>query len=264
MSQSEDFAAAFEAALTTKVLGHPVRHFPFSVTAESLALQWARQEKVNEGACVVVDREMAPRQRKGAPWTGFATDALSCSVVLRPGVPPEGEGLMWMLACLGGASGIENATGIETQIKWPDDILAGGRKIGGVKVDALLGPGEIMIAVMTFRINLNVDEQAFPEALRDVATSVLLETGKAMSREEALDGVLGGLEHWYGQDVPDLLEAYRSRCETVGRQVRARLLPKGEVMGKVSAVSDFGTLLVDVGGRPTPVGIDQLRKLEYT
>lgn len=260
----EDPADAFEAALTTKTLGHPLRHFPVAVTTESLAKSWGRQEKAPEGATVVADQELSARQRKGPVWTPFGTDGLYFSVVLRPGIPPEGEGLIWLLASLGAAEGLKEETGLEVKVKWPDDLLVGGRKLGGVKVDALLGPGEILMAVITYRINLNVKKEAFPEAIREASTSVLIETGRPMAREQALGAVLKGLERRYDDDVPRLLEAYRGRCETIGRQVVARLLPKGEVMGKVSGVSDFGTLIIDVGGRPTPVVIDALRKLEYT
>ncbi len=259
MSEQAD---AFEASLTTKLLGRPLRHYPVVLTTESMALAWARQQDAPEGATVVADQEVTPRQRKGPPWRPFPSLGLYFSVVLRPGLPPEGEDLLWLLASLGAAEGIEAATGVSTRVKWPDDVLVDGRKIGGVKVEAQLGPGAIASAVLTFRINVNVESAALSPDIREVATSALIETGGPVELGAMLDAVLGALERRYDDDVPDLLEAYRGRCETIGQAVRAVLLPRGEVRGTASGIDDFGSLQVDVGGKPAHVKIDQLKKLE--
>ncbi len=255
-------AQAFESSLTTQSLGRPLRHYPIALTTESVALAWARQENAPEGSTVLADQEVAPRQRKGPPWQPFPSLGLYFAVVLRPGLPPEGEDLLWLLASLGAAEGIEAATGVSTRVKWPDDVLVGARKIGGVKVEAQLGPGAIVSAVLTFRINLNVSSAQLPPEIREVATSTLIETGAQVDRGGMLDAVLGALERRYDDDVPDLLEAYRGRCDTIGQAVRAVLLPRGEVRGTATGIDDFGSLEVDVGGKPTHVRIDQLKKLE--
>lgn len=257
-----DSAAALEAALTTEQLGRPVRHFPIAVTTESLALAWARQEGAPEGATVVADQELAPRQRKGATWTGLSTLGLYASVVLRPGLPPEGEELLWLLGSLGAAEGLGAAFGFETAVKWPDDILVSGRKIAGLKVDAQLGPGEIVSAVLTYRVNVNAADDDFPGELRGSATSVRIETGAEADRAGVLDAVLKGVESRYDDDVPALLDAYRARCETIGRSVKALLLPRGEVVGEVAGIDDFGSLLVSAGSTPTRIRVDTLKKLE--
>lgn len=258
----EERAAQFEAALHTKLLGKPVRFYSFSVTTEALALGWARKEKAAEGATVVAQQELSPRQRKGGPWTPFPGKGLYFSVLLRPGLPPEGEGLLWLMASVGVAEGLESLIGKQVKCKWPDDILVNDRKIGGVKIEAQLGPGEIASAVVTCRINLNVPEEEFPEAIRGTATSTLIETGKELAFEQALDAVLVGIEGRYDDDVPKMMQGYIERCVTVGRNVRAVLMPKGEVAGVATGIDPFGSLQVEVGGRTVPVVIDTLKRLE--
>lgn len=258
----EDAAARFETALTTQILGKPLRYYPFAVSTESLALAWARQEDAPEGATVVANQELSPRQRKGPPWVPFPSEGLYFATVLRPGLPPEGEGLLWLMVSLGAAEGLQQATDLEVKVKWPDDLLVGGRKIGGMKVDAQLGPGEIASAVVTGRFNVNVEPSAFPPAIKDIATSVRAETGSAVQPERMLDAILGGIERRYDQDVAHLIQAYTERCETIGRKVRAVLMPKGEVAGVATGIDPFGALMVDVGGKSVPVVIDTLRKLE--
>ncbi|MGI8427337.1 MAG: biotin--[acetyl-CoA-carboxylase] ligase [Actinomycetota bacterium] len=258
----EDRAAEIEAALTTKQLGKPVRYYPFAVTTESLAIAWARKEEGPEGAMIVANLELSPRQRKGPPWVPFPTGGLYFSVVLRPGLPPDGEGLLWLLASIGAAEGLAEITGLDAQVKWPDDIFVNGRKIGGIKIEAQLGPGEIVSAVVTGRFNINVAPEAFPPAISALATSVQAETGKPADPDKILNSVLAGIERRYDDDVPVMLKAYSAKCETIGRKVRAMLMPKGEVAGTALGIDPFGALLVDVGGKPVPVIIDTLRKLE--
>ncbi len=255
-------AAALEASLDTSLLGHPERFYPIALTTEALALGWARSESAPEGATVVADQELAPRQRKGPPWVAFAGKGLYFSVVLRPGMSPEREGLLWMLASLGAAEGLARATGLEVGIKWPDDLLVEGRRIGGVKMKAQLGPREITSAVLTFRLNIDLDRSDLPESLRDIATSVRIETGAPAEREPILGSVLAALEGRYDDDVSLLLDAYKERCETLGRSVRAVLVPRGEVMGTATDVDDFGSLVIDVGSRKRTVPPDILKKLE--
>ena len=169
---------------------------------------------------------------------------------------------MWLMASVGAAEGLQELIGSAVECKWPDDLLVGGRKIGGIKIEAQLGPGEIVSAVITGRFNINVAQEDFPPAIKDTATSTLVETGKEITIESALDAVLSGIERRYDDDVPKMMKAYTDRCETIGRSVRAMLLPKGEVAGVAAGIDSFGSLQVEVGGRTVPVVIDTLRKLE--
>lgn len=242
--------------------GEPLRSYPIALTTESLALAWARTEDAPEGAVVVADQELSPRQRKGPPWVPFPSKGLYLSVVLRPALPPEGEGLLWLLASLGVAEGLEAVTGLVVTLKWPDDVLIGERKIAGVKVDAQLGPGQIDSAIVTVRANLDVSVTDLPPSLAGVATSVLIEGAPIPSREEFRDGILAGIERCYDLEVSTLLDLYRQRCETIGREVRARILPRGEVRGKALDIDEFGSLVIEVpeGAAAVPIGV--LKKLE--
>lgn len=259
---TEDRAEALSSSLSTRILGRPLRHYPIALTTESLALAWARTEDAPEGATVVADQELTPRQRKGPPWIGFGSDGLYLSVVLRPGLPPEGEQLLWLLASLGAAEGIERLAGAPTTVKWPDDVLIDGRKIAGVKVETQLGPARIVSSVVTLRINVNVDADTFPADLRERASSIALAAGSKLAIGDALDATLKGIEARYDDDAEVLLEAYRERCETLGRSVRALLLPRGEAVGMASAIDRYGSLIVGEGAQAGPVRIGTLKRLE--
>lgn len=247
----------------TTVGGRPVRTYPVALTTESLALGWARTEDAPEGAVVVAAQELSPRQRKGPPWIGFAPGGLYFSIVLRPALPPEGEDLLWVLACLSAARAVESLGVDGATIKWPDDVHVGARKIVGLKVINQLAPGRIDSAIVTFRVNLNVEADQLPDELSERATSVSIETGASMAKETALAIFLDRFDEVYDLGAAELLDAYRQRCETLGRSVRASLLPRGEVVGVASDVDAFGTLLIDAGSRTIGVNVDSLKKLDY-
>lgn len=247
-----------EEALAGVPFGHPLRHYELALTTEALALAWARREGAPEGALVVADQELSPRGRRGPVWAVFPGQGLYASVVLRPGLPPQGEGLLHLLGSLAAAEGLERAAGVETAVKWPDDVTIAGAKVAGVKAEAQLGPGRIDSAVITFRINVSVP----PEALSQVegkATSLLAAAGAAPSRWEVLAHILAALHERYEHDVPALLAAYGERCSTLGRPVRALLLPRGEVSGMATAVDASGALLIAGRG---PIAIAALKRLE--
>lgn len=250
-------------ATEATVGGSPLRSYPVALTTESLALAWARRENAPEGALVTATRELTPRQRKGPPWVPDPRGGLYLSMVLRPDLGPDGEGLLWMAACVGAARGLE-ALGIQrATIKWPDDVAASTRKLAGVKVISQLGPGRIESAIVTIRINLNLKAADLSGDLADRATSVFIETGAGVTAEEALPVFVAPLRDAFRLPSEQIADEYRARCDTLGRSVRAALLPRGEVIGEASDVSDGGALLIRSGARTIGVEVGTVKRLEY-
>ncbi len=248
-----------ESQLTTESLGRPMRTYPVAVSVEALAGAWARQEQAPEGATVVATQELGARGRRGTVWKTIPDRSLSFAVVLRPALPPAGEQLLWILSSLAAAEGLDNLGVTEVRLKWPDDIYVGEGKVGVIRVQAHLGPGQIESAVLTFRLNLSVTPDDVPDAS---PASVAGATGGTVEPSVVIDAVLTALERRYNGGVEPLLAAYRARCSTIDTRVRAGLLPKGEVEGVVKAVNDQGSLEVEVrGGGIHPVTVETLRRL---
>ena len=236
-----------------------MRTYPVAVSVEAMAAAWARQEQAPEGATVVATQELAARGRRGTVWKTIPDRTLSFAVVLRPALPPAGEQLLWILASLAAAEGLDKLGVAEVHLKWPDDIFVGGGKIGVIRVQAHLGPGQIDSAVLTFRLNLSVTPDDVPDAS---PASVAGATGRTVDPSEVIDAVLTALEGRYHGGVEPLLAAYRARCLTIGTRVRAELLPRGEVEGIAKAVDDQGSLEVEVHrGGIHPVTVETLRRL---
>lgn len=243
-------------------LGTPVRHYDVGVSVESLALGWARQNDAPEGALVVTDVELSARGRRGQTWVSVGGRSLAFSVILRPALPPAGEGLLWLLASLAAAEGIEEATGLDVRLKWPNDLLVDGRGLGNVRVDAQLGPGVIESAVLTTRVNVGLEAEDFPDAMRpDVTSLAMLE--RARPRSAVMAAILTALAARYEAGVPALLSAYRARCDTIGTRVRALLVPSGEAAGLAADVDDHGGLVIETMSGSGSIGVDRLQRLEH-
>lgn len=224
--------------------GTPHQVYPVVVSVDSVALGWLRKEGAPEGAVVAAESELSARGRRRVTWVSVAGGSLAFSVLLRPQLPAEGEGLLWLLASLAAAEGIGAASGVDVRLKWPNDLLASGRRLGLVDVAAQLGPGQVETAVLTVRLNATLTADELPTGLRDEATSLTVEGGDA-PREAVLARIVERLEARYSGGVPELLDAYRERCVTLGQHVRAEMEPTGVVAGVATDIDSGGRLVVD-------------------
>ena len=142
-----------------------------------------------EGAVVVADDQTAGRGRLGRQWLAPAGTSLLCSVQLRPHVDPQRLPELTGVAAEAAAEAIEAVTGLAPEIKEPNDLLLGGRKVAGVLAEA-----REERVVLGIGINANIPAGKLPT---DVATSLLLETGRELDRAELLVELLYRLEQRY-------------------------------------------------------------------
>lgn len=226
-----------------QVLGQPRRHYPVTISVDALALAWARQEDAPEGALVQADQELAARGRRGTPWVSVAGGSLAVAVVLRPALPAQAEGLMWLLAAAAAADGLADATGLAVQVEWPNMVLVDNRVVGMVKATVQLGPDRIEVAVVSVRLNTCLDLAVLPDDARGNVTS-LSELGVTASDDEVVNGILQRLEAYYAGGTSALLAAYTRRCATLGHDVQISLIRRGEVRGRATDVDEHGRLVV--------------------
>lgn len=253
---------SLRAALgSDRLLGDPVQAYEVAISVDALAMGWARQQQAPEGALVVADTELSARGRRGVVWTSVAGASLAFSVVLRPDLPPQAEGLLWILASLAAAEGLSGASGLEVGCKWPNDLLVDGARLGLVTIDAQLGPGRIAGAVITVRCN--VDEVEVPESSSrgEPVTSLRAAGGDEVGRAELIRAVLERLEVRYDHGVSELLAAYRERCVTLDTRVRLGLMPRGEIVGRAVDVDEEGRLVLERAGERTPIAAEDVQRV---
>jgi BirA family biotin operon repressor/biotin-[acetyl-CoA-carboxylase] ligase len=191
------------------------------------------------GVVAVADHQTAGRGRLGRTWEAPPGSSLLASVLLRPDLPVDRLHLVTALVALAAADAVEAEAGLRPGIKWPNDLVVGDRKLAGVLAEAAL-------PAVVVGIGLNVNWPAeLPPELASIAAALNHHAGRQVDRDRLLDGLLAGIDRWYG-DWTAVASAYRRSCVTIGRPVRVELADE-TFTGTASDVSDDGQLLVDIG-----------------
>jgi BirA family biotin operon repressor/biotin-[acetyl-CoA-carboxylase] ligase len=233
--------ALVERRLNTRYIG---RHLLYLQTASSTQ-DVARTEAERGGpvgTAVLAEEQTAGRGRLGRAWVSPAGKNLYVTLVMRPPAPKLR--VLSIVSPLAIAEALE-PIGLAPRLKWPNDVLVGGRKIAGILIETELSGDAVKYALVGIGLNVNFDVEAAPE-IAAIATSVRRELGRDASREELLAALLNAFEARYEQALVDddaVFKAWRSRLDTLGRRVRATLGERVEE-GVAEDVDAEGNLLV--------------------
>lgn len=239
--------------LQTRVLGRTeARHYRETDSTNSRARELAAGG-APEGTLVVAEGQSRGRGRRERAWFSPPFLGVYASLVLRPSIPPGEAPRMAILAAVAVAEAIRSETGLPVTIKWPNDILAGGRKIAGILLELATDMGAVDYLVIGVGINVNVPSGLFPPEIRPLATSVLIETGSEIPRVGLLRRCLESLDIWYDRFTAEgfapVLACWKAMSRMIGQRVVVQV-PGRDLAGIVTDVDENGFLLLrDDGGR---------------
>ncbi|NPV07599.1 MAG: biotin--[acetyl-CoA-carboxylase] ligase [Anaerolineae bacterium] len=173
-----------------------------------------------EGLVVLADEQTHGRGRLGRPWLAPAESSLLLSVLFRHPLPMSETAQLTMLVGLAALESIEVTLGLRCALKWPNDVMLGDRKLGGILAETEAWGHRLRWAVVGLGLNVNVDFSSYPE-LQSVATSLREATGEEVDRGELLLALLRALSRRYAQlvDGASPVEEWQSRLCTLGRRV---------------------------------------------
>jgi BirA family transcriptional regulator, biotin operon repressor / biotin---[acetyl-CoA-carboxylase] ligase len=211
------------------------------------------------GTAVLADEQTAGLGRHGHSWHSERNAGVYCSVVLRLDLPPSAVPILTLALGLAAAEAIERAAGIACDIRWPNDLMIRDRKTGGILVRLVQASqplssqasassaqvGQASACQLIAGIGINIGHTIFPSDLEDLATSLLLETGRAPSREDLTIELLPAVDRWceilatHGPGVIISLFTQRSTYAE-GRRVFA-----GDLIGTTAGLTESGFLLID-------------------
>ncbi|MFJ5176772.1 biotin--[acetyl-CoA-carboxylase] ligase [Streptomyces griseoviridis] len=220
----------------------------------------ARSGDTAEGAVLVAEEQTSARGRLDRRWSAPARSGLFFSVLLAPGVPVARWGWLPLLTGVAVATGLSRAAGVDTALKWPNDLLVtvdgAERKTGGILAERA-GDDAVVVGV---GINVTLKESELPVP---AAGSLALAGAAGTDRDPLLRAVLRSLEQWYGRwrdaegdpAASGLQETYAAGCSTLGRTVRAELPGGRALIGEAVAIDGDGRLvLATEAGVQEPVG----------
>ena len=231
-------------------LGQPLIYLPAVGSTNTYAGELA-QAGAAEGALVTTDDQTEGRGRVGRVWKALPGQQLALSLILRPTFPPH---FLVMASALAEAQAVEAVAGVRPDIKWPNDVLLGGRKICGILIETSEG-----VAILGMGVNVNGALDADPE-LATRATTLAAFVGRSISREALAVEIIRRLDARYldllegGQQARRTLRAdWRERLVTLGRHTTIRQR-EVTLQGVAEDVDDDGALLLRLdNGRLTTV-----------
>ena len=238
MADSLDLSA-ISAALANTPFAGKMQHLPSVTSTNQLALE-AAQAGSPEGAVWVADEQTAGRGRGGHQWHSTAGDGLYVSILLRPTMALIDALWLSLATGLAAQAAIAALTGLKPDIRWPNDLLIGDRKCGGILVETSATPSTSEVPAKlryaVIGIGINVNHKSFPPELQALATSLRQETGSEWPRQTLLIALLRALQHQIA-----LLELERSgaRAEPPPPRSLRRSLHMG-VRGKRVRVDEGG------------------------
>lgn len=261
MNLPDDLAASLAAAAPRLgAFARQVHWYPSVTSTNDVAARLA-EDGAAEGVVIVADGQTAGRGRQGRAWVSPPGAGLYVSIILRP--PAGSSSLVTLAAGVALAEGVEAATGLRPDLKWPNDLYAGGRKLAGILAEAGTAAGSVPHVVVGFGIN--VLPAAFPPEIAGRASSLEGELGRAVDRGLVLASCLAALAARYadliGGRAGGVLDAWRSRAAPMlGRQVEWEN-DGARTRGVAEGVDDSGALLVRSGAKVIRVMSGEVRWL---
>jgi BirA family biotin operon repressor/biotin-[acetyl-CoA-carboxylase] ligase len=205
-----------------KLFGKRVYHFFKTDSTNRVAMELGYAGEP-EGAVILAEEQTAGRGRSGRSWHSERGAGLYVTLLLRPRLSPVQAPLLTMLAGLSAHSAIQAQTGLSAELKWPNDILMDGKKVGGILTEMHAEPTQVRFVIVGIGINTN--QEKFPHDIASLATSLRKESGRTHSRLELLVRLLNEFESDYNRFLREGARYVVDRFERVssfasGKRVR--------------------------------------------
>ena len=210
--------------LKTSTLGRErIDYFPV-IDSTNVRARMIADEGAPEGTIVVAETQLKGKGRRGRSWFSPAGQGIYVSVILRPRVPPAEATQLVLMAAVAAAEALLVHADLPVSVKWPNDILVGGKKIAGILTEMRLAGDRIDHVVIGMGVNVNTPAEGLPPEIAVIATSLCAETGQTFSRAELLRTYLEKLEGWYAlfreRGFEPIRERWLALARIIGKPVK--------------------------------------------
>ncbi|MBP3459768.1 MAG: biotin--[acetyl-CoA-carboxylase] ligase [Lachnospiraceae bacterium] len=234
-----------ESRMNTTWAGRELYYFD-STGSTNLDVKRLLEEGAKEGVLAVAGEQTQGRGRRGRSWQSPPDTNIYMTLGLRPDFQPDLAPMVTLIDAMAVAEAVEETCGLKTQIKWPNDVVIGGKKICGILTEMSAETGYIHYVVIGTGINVNITK--FPDEIKETATSLCIEKGESVLRAPIVAKTMEHFERYYERfiqtkDLSLLMEDYNRRL--VNKDARVKVLdPKGEFEGTARGIDKKGQLLV--------------------
>lgn len=229
-----------------KVIGRDIRVFRETESTSDIIEKLAR-DGVAEGAVVFAESQTRGRGRLGRKWMSPPDKGLWFSVLLRPNCAPQAVTQITIAVSVSLVRAIHLATGIRAEIKWPNDVLIGGKKVAGILTELSAEVDTVKHVVIGIGMDVNLGADEFPPELREIATSLSIVKGAPIDRPSLAAAVLKELDNDYARirngQFQAVSEEWEKRCSTLGRNIAVLTGPNRRA-GRAESLDADGALLL--------------------
>jgi BirA family biotin operon repressor/biotin-[acetyl-CoA-carboxylase] ligase len=230
--------------LKTRVIGREIHLFPEVASTNTLAMEMA-SNGAPEGTVVLAETQTGGKGRRGRKWISPKGN-LYLSVILRPDIPLYKAPVITLMGAVAAASTMRRMCEVKAFIKWPNDILVSGRKVGGLLTEMSAEQDRVRHIVLGIGIDANMELEALPPDVRAQATTLAAEAGGKIDRTAFLQQLLRELDRWYRvflANEQDILMEWKSLNITTGNRVA--ISGAGEILeGLAQGIDDEGRLVI--------------------
>lgn len=227
-----------------RIVGRDIQVFQETSSTNDVIERLAR-DGVGEGVVVFAETQTKGRGRLGRKWVSPPGEGLWFSVLLRPRLPPALVTQLTIAGATAVARAIRLHTGLKPEIKWPNDILIGGRKVVGILTELSAEQDRVRHVILGIGVDVNVAE--FPLELRSIATSLAAAAGRQFDRAALGAALLRELDADYGRvkggGFAELAEEWERQCVTLGQRIRIDMGARA-LSGRAESLDNDGALLL--------------------
>jgi BirA family biotin operon repressor/biotin-[acetyl-CoA-carboxylase] ligase len=223
-------------------------HYFFELDSTNTYARQLAEAGAREGEIVIAEAQTQGRGRLGRRWQSPPFANLYFSVILRPQLPPAQAPQITLTAAVALAETVAAFIAQPATIKWPNDILVGGKKLAGILTEASCDSERLHYVILGIGVNLNYAVEHMPQEIRARATSIAHLTGKPVHRESFLRRLIQDLDRCYGEleqsGFAALARRWQAHFSLRDRRVRVEMLEQ-IITGWARGIDRDGALLVE-------------------
>ena len=237
---------AAPGASPPQIIGRDIQVFEQTTSTNDVAEKLAR-DGVREGFVVFAESQTRGRGRLGRKWMSPTRKGLWFSVLLRPHLHPQETTQLTVISATALRRAIKTVAGLSAEIKWPNDVLLGGKKAAGILTEMSAELDRVRHVILGIGVDVNQAANEFPPELRRIATSVKIESGREISRAELAVEILRELDFDYARiragKFAEVADEWEAACATIGRNVTVHVGDRN-FRGRAESLDDDGALLI--------------------
>ncbi|MBI2831849.1 MAG: biotin--[acetyl-CoA-carboxylase] ligase [Chloroflexi bacterium] len=232
--------------LDTRIIGKNIVYREEATSTQDVAEEMARNG-AEDGTVVICERQTKGRGRKGRSWESPPLHGVYISIILRPSLRPTRVPQVPLVAGVATSRAIKRVTPLQPRIKWPNDIIIGGKKAGGILTEMSSEVDRVNYILLGIGVNVNTRTSLFPEPTRSIATSLAEQCGENVSRVKFVQCLLADMEAVYSQFLSSGFDAIREEWKALNNTIGSRVKVSSgdeELEGEALDIDREGFLLV--------------------